>query len=306
MAEAFPNDLHSSEASVPARVSRDKGRIRDLAFHHAYIIQHQKDAEVEILKSMEMLLDFPTSANSDPVRPSDEDGQAVKRALMPFQPSDYDTLIEERNINRTCGYVLCPRPNKLQDASAKYVIVRDRSKAAGLWKSVDKKVLERWCSDDCAKRALFIRVQLNEEPAWERAGGVGGNIMLLDETNDPLSHIDQAAQLSAHFNQLSVSDEEESMATAMRNLVLERGGGDHRKADEASTRFGNVNITENNLLRDGTQPPVRAGQDSVGAHDSIEGYIPHAIGRRTCQDSASANDEADGEDNALSNLVYGT
>lgn len=306
MVEAFLKDLSSSEASVSTRVSRDNDRIRDLAFHQANMIQQRKDAEAEILKSMEMLLDLPTSASSDPIQPSQEDVQAVKKALRSFQPSDYDALIEERNINRNCGYILCSRPNKLQGASTKRVIVRDRGKANRSWKPVDKKILERWCSDECAKRALFIRVQLNEEPAWERARDASGDIMLLDEKNDRQSHLDQLAQLSAHLNQSNITDGGEPMIMAMRNLALERGDGDHRKADEASPRFRDVNIRENSHLRNGRQPSVRSRQEFVGTHDSIEGYTPRAIGRRIRQGSATASDKGDGEDTALSNLVYST
>ena len=306
MAEAYLKDLSSSKASVPTRASRDNDRIRDLAVYHANMLQHRKDAEAEILKSMEMLLDFPTSANSDPIRPSDEDVLAVKEALRPFQPSDYDALIEERNINRNCGYVFCSQPNKLQDASAKCVIVRGRGKADRSWKYVDKKILVRWCSDDCAKRALFIRVQLNEEPAWERVGGAGEDIMLLDERSDTLSRTDQMAPLSAHLSQLNVSDEEDSMVTAVRNTALNKGDGGHRKADEALPRFRDVNIREKCHLRDGKQPSVRPEQEFAGAHDSIEGYIPRATGRGARQGPAVASERADGEDNALSNLVYNT
>ena len=305
MAEAFLEDHSPSKASTPARVSRSKERIRDLALYHANLLQQRKDAEAEILKSTEMLLDFPTSSTSVTARPSNADIQAVKMALRLFQPSDYDALIEERNINRTCGYVFCSRPNKLQSTSARSVMLRGRGKT-DKWKYVDKKLLERWCSDDCAKKALYIKVQLNEEPAWERAAGASGEIMLLDEKDDPLSHVDPVAQLSTRLNDISVTDGEEPMIAAMRQLALERGDSDHRKAHKTSPSFREGDVREYYPSGGSKELSGRIGQEPTGPHDAIEGYIPRGTNRRTRQRTSTSRDGFDDEDNALSELVYGT
>ena len=158
---------------------------REIALYHAHIIQNQKNLELAILESVELLLDFPTT-NNPASRPSDTDVTEFKKNLVHFQPSDYDDLIEERNIVHKCGYPLCPLQNKLQPTKAKFRVL-DKGR-----RIVETKQLERFCSDECARRGLWIRVQLNEEPSWLRVGedgqvGLGGaeyKIMLLEEEKD--------------------------------------------------------------------------------------------------------------------------
>lgn len=51
-------------------------------------------------------------------------------------------------------------------------------------KVVPKEQIEKWCSDECAERAMYIRVQLVEQPAWERGAvgrGQAEQILLLEE-----------------------------------------------------------------------------------------------------------------------------
>lgn len=155
---------------------------REIALNHAYIIQNQKNLELAILESVELLLDFPTS-NNPASRPSDVDVDEFKKNLVHFRPTDFDDLIEERNIIHKCGYPLCPLPNKLQPTKAKFRIL-DKGR-----RIVEAKQLERFCGDECARRGLWIRVQLNDEPSWLRTGedgqvGRGGleyRITLLEE-----------------------------------------------------------------------------------------------------------------------------
>ncbi|KAF8464066.1 Rtr1/RPAP2 family-domain-containing protein [Kalaharituber pfeilii] len=155
---------------------------REIALYHAHLIQNQKNLELSILASIERLLDFPTTPNhaSDP---SESDIVEFKRNMIHFRPSDYDDLIEERNIISKCGYALCPLPNKLQPTKAKYRVL-DKGR-----RIVETKQLERFCGEECARRGLWIRVQLSEEPSWLRVGpdgevGKGGveyRITLLEE-----------------------------------------------------------------------------------------------------------------------------
>lgn len=155
---------------------------REIALYHANLIQSQKNLELSILESVEMLLDFPTTKNPAS-KPSEADINEFKKNLIHFRPSDYDDLIEERNIIHKCGYPLCPMPNKLQPTKAKFRVL-DKGR-----RIVETKQLERFCGDECARRGLWIRVQLNEQPSWQRIGadgevGQGGTeyrITLLEE-----------------------------------------------------------------------------------------------------------------------------
>lgn len=157
-----------------------------IALHHAHNIQARKDTEGLILSRIEDLLSLPTSPTASASNPSTEDSTAFKSALRPFQPSDYDNLILERNIDGQCGYALCPKGHRVEDPKTQFRIMwgpkgsgpRGRGREM---KVVPKEQIEKWCSDECAERAMYIRVQLIEEPAWERANDRGVDIVLLEE-----------------------------------------------------------------------------------------------------------------------------
>ena len=92
------------------------------------------------------LMDFPSSATTDSKRPAPADAVQFQQLIIPFQPSDYDSLIEERNIAGQCGYALCPRPKRKMRSGAKKHFI-DTDKGVEI---VDTKLLEVWCSDSCS------------------------------------------------------------------------------------------------------------------------------------------------------------
>ena len=128
---------------------------------------------------------------------------------LPLLPaSDFDSLMQERGICGKCSYPLCPNPRKRLDGGGKstYALV---DKGQKTMRFVEKEKLERFCSDICARQRLWLRVQLNTEPAWTRAeiindaqvddkgavsgldlagekwrGGVGARILLLEEVEE--------------------------------------------------------------------------------------------------------------------------
>ena len=159
---------------------RSAEEARAIAVHHAQVLENRKQLELSILASVEHLLEYPTVAEGD----DGADVAGLKRHLAHFQPADLDDLVEERNIACKCGYPLCARPNALQPtppaAAAKYRVLRGRGASTPI--VVEARRLERFCGDDCARRALWIRVQLSEQPAWLRpAGSTGHSITLLEE-----------------------------------------------------------------------------------------------------------------------------
>ncbi|KAI9841352.1 MAG: hypothetical protein M1838_003605 [Thelocarpon superellum] len=141
-----------SPPTGPSKPERDQ----ETALYHARLIQEQKDAEVEIFNAIERLIELPSSSQADPAHPSMADVALVLRDVSLFQPSDYDALIEERNINQSCGYLLCPRPRRMEDTPAKFRIVRGKARGEE-FRVLRKAELERWCSRDCAMRALHLR-----------------------------------------------------------------------------------------------------------------------------------------------------
>lgn len=273
MTESWFEDLQSPDATISCHTPRSREeRIREAAIHHANLLQERKDTEMQILESLEKLIDYPTQASSDAAHPLAEDITNLKLMLIPFQASDYDDLIEERNINRKCGYVLCPKPNKLQDSGAKFGFIY--TKGQGM-KIVDRKVLERWCSPECGKRALYLKVQLAEEPAWERIGGVGGNFVLFDERPDAAGQNDTTSQIAETLGKLNFRDDDENLVAAMKELAVERGDGSARGN---STRLIDVHVVENKHAGPNHTIPSGPSDHSDEAFDEIEGYRPRGMG----------------------------
>lgn len=273
----------------PAARSRED-RNRETALYHANLLQHRKDFEALVLASTETLLDFPRSPNSDPANPSSKDASLVKNLLKPFQPSDYDALIEERNIDRKCGYVLCPRPNRLQDTQAKLRILQSKGRGADALRVVERQSLEKWCSDQCGKRALYIKVQLNEEAAWARADSVG-DVVLLEDTPAAKQSQDVESRLAEGLEKLDIGLGEERVISAMKVLATERGDGD---AVGRASMLVDVGIHENTsaAIRGPSSPAASTEHHgSGGLHNVIEGYRSSFSNGKTMQE-----DDFDGDD----------
>lgn len=249
-----------------------------------------------ILDRILELVTFPTSPNADPANPSASDAKTLKTALLPFQPADYDNLILERNIEGLCGYALCPREHRKEDPRAKFRIVwgAKGSGAGGRgreMKVVPKEKLEMWCSDECAERAMYVRVQLAEEPVWERRAGDarGKEILLLEEARamengtkdngkdvptlrdvvDSMRDLDMNegnigdVEMVDTMSRLAVSDDRDGS----RELAVERG--DSNPAFHAGRV--DVRIVEKDHATAAAAPVPRPGDHTGG---SIEGYTP--------------------------------
>jgi hypothetical protein len=245
----------------------------DVALHHANIIEQRKAVEKQVLDTILDLLDFPGSSDADPQRPSASDARRFRDAVIPFQPADYDALIEERNIADKCGYALCPRPKRKARSSARKQFI-DTSKGVQI---VDRKVLEVWCSDDCAKRALFVKVQLNEEPAWTRQGGYGDEIELMVE-NAEEHHKALPLRLKKGVAPPPPSSEEEDVAAAwaahddaLADLAIERGEKPGRLS-KANKELLQSKIKE----RVASAPPMPPSlpEQMSASHMAIEGHVP--------------------------------
>ena len=273
--------------SPPAARSQDD-RNRETAIYHAQLIQQQKEIEALIFASTENLLDLPSFSSADPAHPCSRDSELVKSSLRLFQPSDYDSLIEERNINKQCGYVLCPRPNRLQDTQAKYRILYGGGRGPDALKIVERQTLEQWCSDDCGKRALYIKVQLNEEPAWTRSNTIDGTILLLEDIPNYQSGEDGKASQQEHVKSLDL-DREEVLATRMRTLAIERADNN---ASSKILRLAELDIREKTITKDEAFVPAPRPTDEVTAdsQDCIEGYRPQFSGIKLQEESSDEED----------------
>jgi len=192
-------------------------RQRALAMYHANLIQQRKDVEAQVLDAMEEMIEFPTEHNAKANNPSQADIHHFQKLIKPFQASDYDALIEERNAAGKCGYTFCPkpRPTLTRETMQSHRIVRNviGGITKGDLKIVPANQFQTWCSRDCAKRAMFVKVQLSEIPAWERDVGGENQVTLLDESDKAPA---KSPATTSHDN----SDEHRQ---ALADLARERG-----------------------------------------------------------------------------------
>lgn len=276
MSKSILKQVTKSNTPTHSTLSREE-RNRETALYHANLIQHRKELQNLILESTEILLDFPSSPTSDPAHPIERDVGDAKKLLGSYQQSDYDSLIQERNIDRKCGYILCPRSNRLEGTDAKYRILGTKSKGSHSLRVVERKELERWCSDECGKRALYIRIQLDDEPAWTRSTNSGSNFTLLEEADGIQQGLYSDHSLIEGFQELDVKLEEK-VSDAMRELAIERGDGN---APEGRSKLVEVDIHENEVSQSPSHaPPNPYHHASGGLSRYIEGYESKFTGGR--------------------------
>ncbi|KAI1775196.1 hypothetical protein F4818DRAFT_415814 [Hypoxylon cercidicola] len=173
-------------------------------------------------------------------------------------------MIEERNTRGLCGYALCAKPRIRTGKGGEYKLVNFGRKDFNI---VPRKELERWCSQQCARRAMYVKVQLNENAAWERAGIPSIRIELLDEPKQAGDEDDDAAKrLARDLEDLRI-DKDRKATRVAADLALERGD----TTDIQSTRSIDVDITENTVIMPAQEPSP--AEDNEG-HLILDGYKP--------------------------------
>lgn len=202
-----------------------------------------------------------SGGNRAAAHPSPEDAREFAAHVRLFAPGDYDALVEERNSLGRCGYALCPQPRRLF-GGPKGRGGSSGGGGGGTWKLnwatgdiVPRKELEKWCSTKCARRALYIKVQLNETAVWERAGIPSITIDLLPEDDERTSRKqDHVDKVSAGLERLRLDAE----------LALERGESGAAKATKVD-----MTVKEKEV-----GAPKEIGPSSDYDHRAIEGYAP--------------------------------
>jgi RNA polymerase II-associated protein 2 len=227
-----------------------------IALYHANKIQDQKNWQIEIVDRIERLISLPTTATY-----SVKDADMFLSAILPFQPSDFTSLVEERNIDGRCGYALCAQQPRSITMGAN-----------AAWK-LPAEEYANYCSNECVRKALYVRTQLSEVPIWERASDWTLEIALIAEPNRP----DAVAPPTSAS---SKRDEE---------LALERG-------EATSSLRPNQVMTERIVEKRSTAKPSLLDQDAAksGSHRSIEGYepkVPKPVPRSKTLSRNSSEDE---------------
>ncbi|KAH9887147.1 Rtr1/RPAP2 family-domain-containing protein [Xylariomycetidae sp. FL2044] len=234
---------------------------REVAIQHARIIHSRREVEDQISDSMIELAKFPLVRDPphNASAPAPSDAEAFRQLVRLYQPSDYDDLIEERNANKLCGYALCPnRPTKLPPGGTFKLM----NYGTADFNIVPRKEIEKWCGRKCAKRAMYVKVQLNETAAWERAGISSIQIDLFEEHEKEL---DEEARVAKDLENLKIEAEKKSARDA-RDLALERGD---TKETESSKRSVDVTIREKKVKMAVAEPTLA---DNADSHLALDGY----------------------------------
>lgn len=282
----------AAETTAHEAPSKDK-RIREVALHHANLIQARKDAENLIFSATCELLDFP-SANPAP----QSDIRAAKALLAPFTPQDYDALLHERQAADKCGYILCPNASeqgKQGHRSEKKILWGRR----GELKVIARTELERWCSENCQKKATYIRVQLNEEPAWTRTESQANRVNLPEEKEKEILQSQRQFVLPIRLKRADAESIERSavpdidVGRQMAALRLERQDQEGSLGPSAVLES---EVVERRATRSSASAP---SPDSPSSAAAIEGYEPRrleALGRGREKDHGKDDEDDDDDD----------
>jgi hypothetical protein len=274
---------------------KSQAEAEQIALAHARILQQQKDLELQILSAIDTLSTFPLTrspSHYSAASPAPSDISSFKSLIRPFQPSDYDDLVEERNILGHCGYSLCPKPRRT-DVGGRFTLVNHNRPDFAI---VETKDVQKWCSDKCARRALYVKVQLNETAAWERVAMPEVRIDLLDE--EPERGGAKDADVARDNAQLKLSEERKAKSDSAA-LSLERGDvlerGDERKSRQVPLGPKmELTIREKDVTKV-ARPPKREEADVGHGHLVLEG---HKTRFGTREGESESEEGADSEEDA--------
>ncbi|EME79449.1 uncharacterized protein MYCFIDRAFT_208795 [Pseudocercospora fijiensis CIRAD86] len=245
-----------------AQAEKDRRNL-NIALAHAHRIQRQKDAESHILSSITFLIDLPAASAF-----TSKDAAAFVQHVRLFQPSDFDSLVEERRIDGKCGYTLCRNKPRIHTMGT-----------SAEWKL--KRGMSDYCSNECAKKNLFVRTQLSEVPAWERAPEQQPEIQLHADDSPPdddtaVRRANRAARVDAWRQK--VADEKE--------LAAERG--------ETTTSFRPKQVMADGIVekRPSKKPPRAPDSDEIERMaGAIEGFTPRPLGKNPWSTTKALTDE---------------
>ncbi|VBB73968.1 Putative protein of unknown function [Podospora comata] len=214
--------------------------------------------------------------------PSQSDISLLLSHLPNFSPSEYLDLIDERNCLNTCGYALCSKPRRNFPGKVKI-------RRSGVAKTED---LNKWCSDECALKGMYIHVQL-EHPSYEWAGEKGEmkvKIRLREDKEPGVKEVEKAVEgLSldgAGDERDKKGDEAHEKKKQAGKLAVERNGMGVDKVE--------VTIGEKEITQPPTAPTFTSAQGGESdAHLMVEGYKIGSKGKKPNNTGGEGEDDDD-------------
>ncbi|KAK1783158.1 Rtr1/RPAP2 family-domain-containing protein [Copromyces sp. CBS 386.78] len=209
-------------------------REQQLAHEQALLLQRLSASELKPaipLETIELLSSFPTlrsppslhPINNAPLsasNPSPSDTTQFLSLIKDFTPTEYLELIEERNCLGACGYVLCPRKKRNYEGEYKIIM-----RTGNIARTED---LNKWCSDECAVRALYVKVQL-DNPSYVTDLETGRRVVkveLREEKKPAAAKAENAGKAGEDGKDknkaASIEEAEEKLASDLARLDLNR------------------------------------------------------------------------------------
>ncbi|KAK4163192.1 Rtr1/RPAP2 family-domain-containing protein [Cladorrhinum sp. PSN259] len=264
------------------------------------------------LATFEFLCTLPLSPSTSASSPTAADTALFLSHISAFTPAEYLDLIEERNCLNKCGYTLCPKPKR--NMRGEFKIHQN-----GVAKTAD---LNKWCSDECALRALYIKVQLDNPSYVRKNGEMVVKIELREEkksrtiaaTPKPTTTTSTPAKedeekLSKDLAKLDLNTdtppkrnqtEEEVLEEKLSGLELteqkkvrQMVGALAIERNRQSSSKVEVNIKEKETTQTPQAPSVSKPKD---AHLMVEGYNSASKGKKPEQDEDESDDDDDDDD----------
>ncbi|KAI1461439.1 hypothetical protein F4805DRAFT_283171 [Annulohypoxylon moriforme] len=272
------------EPEPSASIEDQEAAARKRAIEGALAIHERWRHEDRILDSIIELARLPLSTTTNPPlksssqtqaytasNPSPNDTAHFLSSIRHFQPGDYEDLIQERNALNKCGYCLCPRPRtKLSGAGAFKLLSYGRAD----FSIVPRGEVERWCSRQCARRAMYVKVQLQETTVAEREAIESIQIELLEKEEEEKSKSskgekhkgdDPTRRVAKELR--DVKNKEGKAARDAKDLALERG--DKTNSSPSTAKPFTLTIREKKVTMAAQEPSLDT--DGEG-HLVLDGY----------------------------------
>lgn len=159
-----------------------------------------------------------------------DDEETLKYLARFLTQETYQDLIDERNLNKLCGYPLCSKPpERVRDPFS----VNDNTKRF-MWDNNPYAYLSTYCSKFHFRCSQFYRVQLSEEALFARTG-----VHLVHQNQDEREKVASQYKITLFEELLREKSSEEdvkSLVAGLKKLGIQSGGNLELSEDEQQTQ----------------------------------------------------------------------
>lgn len=174
-----------------------------------------------------------------------KDEETVKYLARFMTPDMYQDLLDERNLNKKCGYPLCDKaPERIRDPFS----IDDNTKRF-LWENNPYAYLSIYCNKFHFRCSQFLQVQLSDEALFARTG-----VHLIQDTDEKQEALNTKYKVTL-FEELlrekASEDDMKSLIAGLKKLGIQGGDdtdtgeNDQQLEDELSRWLSEIKIVEN-------------------------------------------------------------